>query len=287
MTLQSIRALVVASALTLMSSTVLAETEAAPTATVVEKETTRSPLEQTTAWAYDWIVKRVPLDSKIYYEDAIETPEERSERFMSTARDVVAVAFDARSRALFQGPEGRLQTVSLILAIMLHESSFLKHIDYGIGPHARGDSGKSSCMLQVQVRPSGRTLDWNVVKDRAALPTDDPTEVELGYTAEELVASRPSCIRAGARIIRASLGSCSKSKLEDRLALYTSGSCDRGLDSSRNRMRTAIRMFSSTFKDRRGLSDQIVLDYMTTLPVEVKVKVEDLKQDTSGPVAFL
>jgi len=263
MRLNLARLLIVASSVLCSIEASAAETAPVATTEVVKTESQEdlTPSERAEVWAYNWMVKRVPLDSKIYFEDAFETPEERDTRYKSIVHDVMLVSFDTQTRPLFQGPDGRMKTTAMLLAVMLHESSFLKHIDYGIGPHSRGDHGKSSCMLQVQVHEkTGRTTPWNRVQDRAALPTDDPLEVEEGYTAEDLVTNRQACIRAGMRIIRASFGSCRENPMEDRLALYTSGSCDKGLDASRNRMRTAIRMYAASFKDRKGLLDKDILE---------------------------
>ncbi len=50
------------------------------------------------------------------------------------------------------------------------------------------------------------------------------------------------CTREAVKLLRISLRGCSKHPLDDRLAQFTSGRCDRGIDASRYRMFLASKL---------------------------------------------
>jgi hypothetical protein len=112
-----------------------------------------------------------------------------------------AIARVAESEPLFDD-HGEERTAALLVAIAWYESR--------LKPNAKSANGQWFCLYQVDKR--------NLPDPQKAL--DDP-EV---------------CTRAAIKIIRASLQKCGKSPLDDRLAQFMSGSCDRGLPDSRYRM---------------------------------------------------
>jgi hypothetical protein len=212
------------------------------------------------AWIFSFIVAVAPPGRKVYYPEAQETQQEAEARYMSIAQDVVSVVYAPGMKPLFRGPSGRAQTVSVILSVMFHEGSFMKNVDFGLGKYARGDGGRSWCLMQIKVG-NGKTMPWNIVHDRPKRWNDPPEEVFNGYTGEELVHDRKLCISEGLKILRLSFGQCSKLPMEDRLRSYASGSCEKGEDASRNRMRQAMNWFAKTYT--KQLDDATV---MSTLP---------------------
>lgn len=216
-------------------------------ATSYQLESAESPATPTfdaaQQWLVDWMVEREPLDARIYYEDALETPEERLARYQSIAEDALITA--TMSKPLFRGDWGLVRTAAFLIATAYHESRFLRHVDYGIGKYAR--NGESWCLLQVWVPEGKRTIPWNVVEDRLPRQNDPSHEIQEGFTGPDLVSDRRACFQAGLRVMRSSLGTCRHLPLEERLSAFTSGSCDRGRKESRTRVRTALNMLGSTW----------------------------------------
>ena len=112
-----------------------------------------------------------------------------------------AIARVAESEPLFDD-RGEERTASLLVSIAWYESR--------LKPNTRSKNGQWFCLYQVHKR--------YLPDPQKAL--DDP-EV---------------CTRAAIKIIRASLQTCAKRPLDDRLALFMSGTCDKGLPESRYRM---------------------------------------------------
>lgn len=234
-----------------------------------------SQAQQVEDWIVDFMVRQVPLDQRTFYRDAQETPEDRLGRYRSIARDVIDVVYDPSTRPLFRGPDGRKRTVSVIMAVMRHESGFLRHVDYGIGKYARGDAGQSWCLMQTMTYNQGRTMAWNLTHDRPPQWGDDPEdEVFPGYTGEELVADRKACVIAGLRVLRMSFGACSDRPMLERLASYASGSCDKGLEASRSRMATAVLWYSRSVEQHEAFTDEGVMS-------ELKPDEEKAEEDAS------
>lgn len=121
-------------------------------------------------------------------------------RYDTIAHDLAAVALDPSEKPLFDGPTGRAQTALLLAAVASMESDFRKEVDTG---KLRGDSGRSWCILQVQV--------WGKTPEQ--------------WTGQELVDDRKRCLRAGLHVMRESFRMCHALPLEYRLSGYTSGSC--------------------------------------------------------------
>lgn len=119
-------------------------------------------------------------------------------RYHGIAEDLARVV--ETSPPLFSGPLARERTAALVLAQAFHESSFKRDVDEG---RRRGDAGKAACLMQMHRAPQG-------------------------WTADELVADRAKCFRAGLELMRRSLAVCRASRIELRLAAFTGGRCDRG-----------------------------------------------------------
>ena len=196
------------------------------------------------AWALSFITTMAPATQPQYFKDAKESLEEGTARRESIAKDVVDVVYADTLPPLFTGPTGRAQEVPLVLSLMQHESGFRRDVDLGIGPAARGDGGRSWCMMQIQVG-GGRTGDWNVKKGRFFQTNDPADEIVKGWTGAELVGDRRKCITAGLRIIRLSFSSTSGMDVMERLRVYASGKVDAGSEASHKRMGLAVKWFSA------------------------------------------
>lgn len=212
-------------------------------------------LSSVTAWLVSLMVMAAPPGRKIYYPEAQETETEALVRYQSIAKDITEVVYSPETKPLFKGVDGRARTASFILSIMSHESAFMKHVDYNLGKYARGDQGKSWCSMQILIG-TGRTKSWNTKYDRPALPNDPEDQVREGYSGEELIADRKLCISEGLKIVRQSFYACGNVPIQERLRSYASGSCEKGLQASKNRVNTAL-FFYGKFK-RDFTDDQVV-----------------------------
>ncbi len=121
-------------------------------------------------------------------------------RYTSIASDIETVAYDPAEEPIAPGPEGRARTALLLASTAYDESFFRADVDAG---EARGDGGKSVCVMQVWVE--GRTRE--------------------GWTADELVADRLKCLRAALHILHGSMAWCRALEGGDRLGGYTHGKC--------------------------------------------------------------
>lgn len=192
-----------------------------------------------------WASKKITVWSppgRTFYPDALETSEEALSRYRSIANDALSVAFDPQEAPLFKGPYGRMRTAALILAVARSESGFRKDVDFGLGPHSKGDGGQSWCLMQVKLGMAvkGRTkLRLSMQKEGVKYNTDDSS-----WGGEDLISDRQKCFRAGLHIMRNSFLFCAHLPVEERLSSYTSGSCDNGKDSSKVRVGSAMRWLS-------------------------------------------
>jgi hypothetical protein len=215
-------------------------------------------LKAVTAWIFSFMVSAAPPGRKVYYPEGQETKEDALVRYDAVARDIVDVVYSPNVKPLFTGPNGRAQTVSVILSVMSHESAFMRHVDLGLGKYARGDQGRSWCSMQINIG-AGKTMKWNVKHDRPVEWNDDPADVFDGYTGEELIANRKLCISEGLKILRISFGSTKGLPLDERLRVYASGDRNKGAEASRNRMRTAMMFFQKTAKTREFTDNDVML----------------------------
>lgn len=112
-----------------------------------------------------------------------------------------AIARVSESEPLFD-ERGEERTAALLVAIAWYESR--------LKPNAKSRNGQWYCLYQI---------------DRRHLP--DP---------QKALDDAEVCTRAAVKIIKGSLAKCSARPLDERLAVFMSGSCDRGLADSRYRM---------------------------------------------------
>lgn len=127
-------------------------------------------------------------------------------RYTEIAQDAVDVAFDPEEPPLFKGPNGKIETVALMLSIASYESSFSEDVDRGV---MRGDGGRSWCLMQI-----------NVGKDRVLMTGDVYARGrDLGWSGPDLVEERQRCFRTGLHMMRESFRICRD------LSLYTTGRC--------------------------------------------------------------
>lgn len=176
-------------------------------------------------WIVAFIAKVSPPGRKTYFTHAQETREEALVRYGEIADNLLAAVYDPNVKPLFSGPLGRARTISLMLGVMFWETGFRRDVDLGLGKHARGDNGRSWCLMQINIG-SGKTAS--------------------GHTGEELVKDRRICFQEGLRVIRGSFSACRRLPLEHRLSAYASGSCDKGRDKSRQRVHTGMQWFANS-----------------------------------------
>lgn len=210
-------------------------------------------MQQYIAWLMAFMLSKAPVDRPHYIPEAKESAAEARTRYEQIATDIAEVL--KTERPLFKGKDGKIRTSSVILSVMFHESGFRRDVDLGLGKLAKGDNGNSVCMMQLNIG-KGKTMKWNTVQDRAALPSDPPSEVQEGWTAKEILADRKKCIRAGLRVLRLSFGSCSSMPQKDWLRVYASGSCQGGAKESASRMGLAMRWYSA---HPPGFDDSVLL----------------------------
>jgi hypothetical protein len=164
-----------------------------------------------------------------------ETEGDREDRYASIARDALTVAYDPDEEPLFGGPTARAETAAALLAVASLESGFRRDVDRGEGRQR----GPAWCLMQIELGSRGRNgkTPLRVVLDEGGYRLSRDASEGLG--GEDLTRDRQSCFRVGLRLARRSLNACRSSPLFDRLAAYTSGSCDRGKAASRARLRRA------------------------------------------------
>lgn len=234
-------------------------------------------MEPIIAWVLSFIVAVAPPDRRHFAEGDRETKEEALARYESIARDLVDVVYSPETKPLFAGPDGRAKTAALVLSMMRFESDFRRDVDFGIAA-GRGDHGRSFCLMQIQTG-SGRTWPWNKVKQRFALDKDPPSEVEIGWTGEELLQDRKKCLTAGLRIAKMSFNACGSLPESERLRVYASGSCGRGVKESANRFALAKRWYKDhpvPMQDASALS-------LIPLDADGMPEVEDVPADLLPP----
>jgi len=122
------------------------------------------------------------------------------DRYRRIAADIDTVTTDPQETPAFDGPDGRARTALLLASTAYDESLFRADVDDG---RARGDHGRSVCVMQVWVERRTRE----------------------GWTREDLVADRRKCVRAALHILLASLAWCHALDGGDRLGGYTHGRC--------------------------------------------------------------
>jgi hypothetical protein len=82
-----------------------------------------------------------------------------------------------------------------------------------------------------------------------------------GFSGEDLVKDRKACFMEGMRIVRGSFSVCRSMPFDQRLSAYASGSCDKGREKSKQRVRTGMRWFSQSprlFTDEAAVAEGVV-----------------------------
>lgn len=147
-----------------------------------------------------------------------ETEAEALARYSAVADAVETVATDPTVEPLFDGPRARLKTAQLLLAVAIGETHIARDADVGPCIGKRCDTGRSACVMQINVG-AGKTAE--------------------GWTREELFADRVKCVTSGANRIRQSMGMCRRQPFAHRLADFSGGMCEspRAQASSERKMR--------------------------------------------------
>lgn len=129
-------------------------------------------------------------------------------RYSDIADDIAAVALDPTEDPVFDGPDGRAKTAVLLASIAAAESFLRADVD---ACKVRGDGGKSTTVFQLQNAPKA------------------------------VCQHREEAVRVALARVRQSFAACKGAPLEERLALYTSGRCDRGQRAARFRWQRAAK----------------------------------------------
>jgi hypothetical protein len=157
--------------------------------------------------------------------DYYESREETLDRYASIAHDIAAVALDPAEAPLFGGPQGRTQTGLLVASVAFYESGgYRRDVDLGIGKKSRGDSGRSWCLMQVNLGDGITVESWS---------------------GRDLVNERQKCLRVGLRRMRQSFAMCQETAFIDRLSGYTKGRCTDDDDYSHRRMKRALQWWAA------------------------------------------
>ncbi len=224
---------------------------------------------------HQWIVDRMVAWSppgSSYVKEARESEEDGRKRYESIADTVISVAYDPAERPIFQGVNGRAMTAALLTSIAFYESAFRKDVDTGVGPKARGDSGRSWCMMQIKMgnpEKDGRTKTRVIVgPDGLRFVGPKESGYSSGWGGEDFVQDRSKCFRVAIRLARLSFGACSKLNVQDRLSMYASGKCEAGQEASRRRVFQAQRWL---WKSRPPLTDEQALDLLWSDPIRSPV----------------
>ena len=145
-------------------------------------------------------------------------------RYAQVAYDASEVAFDPAEPPLFQGAQGRIRTVALMLAVAGMEGAYKDT--------ALGDRAQSVCMMQIHLPGASRI--------RLTAEGDFAYGGEGSVGKRELAADRKLCLRAGLHILRHSMRACGN------LSAYTSGRCLPHEPKAEARMARATKLFDAS-----------------------------------------
>lgn len=154
------------------------------------------------------------------YKEPLETT---FARYNAIAEDIARVASDPDEEPLFEGDDARARTAVLLGSIAASESFLRADVDTC---RTRGDGGRSVTVFQLQRAPRSVCTD------------------------------REEAVRLALARVRESLSACRALPVAERLALYTSGRCDRGQRASRMRWARAERWLST-----HPVEDPIAVDF--------------------------
>lgn len=223
-------------------------------------------LTPTLADVREWTVERMLFWSRpgrSLHPPAQETFEDGMIRYGAIADAARDVSYDPSEKPIFGGRYGRARTMALLLAVSLFESGYRKDVDLNVGKLARGDGGRSWCLMQIQLgkpilidEDGKRMFDARAPGVRESTPTRVvftenggvrfTHEQTVGIGGPDLIADRRTCFRVGLRAMRRSFRACRKLPRAERLSAYASGNCDNGREASRKRVGTAVRWINTT-----------------------------------------
>lgn len=234
-----------------------------------DEKTDKEHREAVIKWVMSFMTKHAPPGRKTYYVEAQETKEEAEKRYRSIAEDLVEVVYDPNTKPAFQGKTGRARTISVMLGIMLYESGFGKHVDFGVGKYGRGDNGNSWCLMQMNVgkgRAWARGGGWNIKHDRPWRYGDKKEDIVIGASGPEMVKDRRKCFTEGLRLIKLSFRSCRKQPFNLKLLVYASGKCDPTIKAavvgSRLRMKAATKFWETSTELRKEFKQPPVVAWV-------------------------
>lgn len=162
------------------------------------------------AWLLARMVSAIP-PGQHQTVSALETAAEHEARYRSIASAIASVALDPEEPPVFRG---RLGTAALLLSVSYFESAWRKDVDTGIGKFARGDSGQSCTIFQLN----------------------------RGFVAcVPLLADRELAAREALHVLRQSAAACRSLGPDAALNVYASGSCEAGQEAGRKRIEKARR----------------------------------------------
>lgn len=174
------------------------------------------PVHVLLAWVLAAMTSWVP-----YTSNRAETKEEAQSRYESIAQAAVAANYDPAYPPFALG--NRAASTILTLSVAKDESDFRKDVFTGIGPKARGDQGRSFCLMQVQVGQG--SIDVG----------------EQSWFGIDLLEDPNKCFLAGLKKLRASWGECHELPMRDRLSAYVTGRCTEANWQSRMRVDRAVK----------------------------------------------
>ncbi len=199
-----------------------------------------TPFSVLLLWTFSLLCLVVPPESRAAFQEKSgriipreqrETAAEGRLRYQSIAEDLVAVVTDPEVKPLFPGKRGRERTIVVTVAVAVFEGGLRRDVDLGEGKLARGDHGRSHCLMQIQTGIGQGTV-----------PAKDP--VVSTWTGADLTRDRKKCFRAGIEMMRQSMAACKDLPEGDRLSAYTTGTCREDEPASRSRVHYARKILS-------------------------------------------
>lgn len=191
-----------------------------------------SAMSATVAWILSAMVSWSPPDRVHTTPDAVETADSAQTRYEEIAKSLTQVAYAEGNTPIFSGSYGRARTAALMVSVAYHESGFRRDVDLGIGKAARGDGGKSHCMMQINLGLN--RVSTVLLENLLGQP----------WSANDLVEDRTKCFQTGYAVLYKSFSACKSLPFEYRMAIYASGTCYNGHYDSAVRVRRAVRWFS-------------------------------------------
>lgn len=175
------------------------------------------------AWILSLILASLPANAP---------PTKWASTYPETAEGIAYVVTSPAEKPLFEGPDGRARTATLLVALARFESTFQ--------PGAKGDCGHPGLCKEGETAKSHGLFQVQGYGDLT-----DPKDAT----------------RAAMTELRASMRGCAAHPLDDRLAFYASGGahgCDNhgGILASRHRMFLAKKLFREHPLQLGGTDDE-------------------------------